>query len=423
MLASKNNPVNRVIVIGGGPAGMLAAGTAAKYGAGVILLEKNNRLGTKLGFTGQGRCNLTNNEQDINSFISAYGKTGKFLYPALTTFSNQDTIQFFDSLGIPTKTESDGRVFPKSEKAVKVIDALYRYLTRNKVYIEYHTRVIEIVVKNNRVVGVIVEADREFQADAVILCTGGKSYPQTGSTGDGYKLVEQLGIKVNPLYPALVPLELAESWVKQLQGVALHNINLAIIDANRNAIGFTGDLIFTHYGISGPIALDSSEQIGKLLRNKERVSISLDLLPQFTLKQLDAYLQDYFRDHASQQVQNMFVDFLPKRIVTVLLHLAEIKPDKHINQLTKSERLLFIKTIKNLKMTVKQLRGLEEAMVTCGGIAIDEINPKTMESNRIRGLYFAGEVIDITGKSGGYNLQAAFSTGYIAGLSSAKSIG
>jgi predicted Rossmann fold flavoprotein len=420
MTISPNSSNKRVLVVGGGPAGILAAGTAAKNGAQVVLLERNNRLGIKLALTGQGRCNLTNFEPDPDLFIAAYGKPGKFFYSALTAFSNQDTIQFFESLGVITKTETAGRVFPKSNKAAEVIAALFRYLAQNKVEIEFNTRVIEIVIKTNRVCGIITEDHRELQAEAVIIGTGGKSYSQTGSTGDGYQLAEKLGIKINPLTPALVPLETVESWSKQIPGVAVQNIKLTIIAQQRKVDQYNGDLIFTHYGISGPVVLDSSEQIGKLLA-KGPVSISLDLLPQFTVEQLDSYLQNHFRNHASQQLHRISLDFLPNRIIIVLLHHCRINPDKQVNQLTKSERLLLNGAIKNLSMTVKRLRSLEEAMVTSGGIDLSEINSKTMEANRIRGLYFAGEVIDLTGKSGGYNLQMAFSTGYVAGLNSAQS--
>jgi predicted Rossmann fold flavoprotein len=420
MTISPNSSNKRVLVIGGGPAGILAAGTAAKYGARVILIERNNRLGIKLALTGQGRCNLTNIESDLDLFITAYGKPGKFLYSALTAFSNQDTLLFFESLGVPTKTETDGRVFPKSNKATEVIMALSQYLAQNKVEMEFNTRVTAIVVKNNRVCGIITEDHRELQADAVIIGTGGKSYPQTGSTGDGYQLAEKLGIKINPPVPALVPMEIVESWVKQLPGVAVQNIKLTIAAERHKGNHFTGDLIFTHYGISGPVVLDSSEQVGKLLA-KGLVSIALDLLPAFTVEQLDSYFQNHFRNHASQQLHRMSLDFLPNRIIIVLLHHCRINPDKLVNQLTKSERLLLVGTIKNLSMTVKRLRSLDEAMITAGGIDLKELNSKTMESNRIRELYFAGEVIDLTGKSGGYNLQMAFSTGYVAGLNSATS--
>lgn len=255
---SPQSSTRRVLVIGGGPAGILASGTAAQYGARVILIERNNRLGVKLALTGQGRCNLTNSESDIKKFIAAYGKPSKFLFSALTAFPNQDTIQFFESLGVSTKTEAGGRVFPKSDKATEIIAALSQYLAQNKVKIEFSTRVVEIVVKNNHVCEIITEDGRKLQAEAVILATGGKSYPQTGSTGDGYQLAEKLGIKIRPLIPALVPLEIAESWAKQLPGVAIQNIKLTITVQHRKVGQYNGDLIFTHYGISGPVVLDSS---------------------------------------------------------------------------------------------------------------------------------------------------------------------
>ncbi|MFB3897106.1 MAG: NAD(P)/FAD-dependent oxidoreductase [bacterium] len=418
MPISPKRPRKKVVVIGGGPAGMLAAATAAEQGAQVILLERNNRLGKKLALTGQGRCNFTNSDPDLNSFITAYGKYGKFLYSALTAFSNRDTIQLFKSLGVITKTEADGRVFPKSDKATDVITALSLYLARQKVNIEYNHRVTAIIVHKNQVCGVVTEDQHEYQSDTVILATGGKSYPQTGSTGDGYQLVEQLGITLNPPSAALVPLEIVEPWIKRLQGVSVPNIKLTIATPHRTVGQYYGDLIFTHYGISGPVVLDSSDSIGKLL-TKGQVVISLDLLPQFTESQLDIYFQHYFRKHPSQQLHNIALDFLPNKLIIILFQHMGLKPDKLVNQLTKPERQLFIKTIKNLILTVKRLRSIDEAMVTAGGIALSEINSKTMEAKQIHGLYFAGEIIDLIGKSGGYNLQMAFSTGYMAGLNSA----
>lgn len=415
----KNKISNRILVIGGGPAGMIAAGTAAKYGAQVILLEKNNRLGKKLGITGKGRANITHAEPDIHTFISAYGETRKFLYSALTKFSNQDTIQFLESLGVPTKIESDGRVFPKSDKALDVISALRRYLIQNKVQVELNARISQILVKNNRVTGVQTEDRRSFSADAVILCAGGASYSKTGSTGDGYQLAQALGHTVNPPHAALVPLELAESWVKTLQGVTLKNIRIIVLSNSKKIAQYFGDLIFTHFGISGPVVLDCSDQIAKLLQ-QESVSITIDLLPRYTVEQTDRYLQDHLRKYASRQIQNTYFDLFPKKLVPIVLNIARIQPQKPANQLTKSERLQLAKIIKNIQVTIIKLRPLEEGMVTAGGIVLDEINSTTMESTRVHGLYFAGEVIDITGKSGGYNLQLAISTGYVAGLNAAK---
>ena len=419
MSSAKSNLAKRIVVIGGGPAGMIAAGTAAKYGARVILLEKNNRLGKKLGITGNGRGNLTNNERDMRSFISAYGKPGKFLYSAITAFSNQDTIRFFELLGVSTKTESDGRVFPKSDKASDIITALHRYLIQKNVQIEFNTQVSQILIKANQIIAVKTDDGLSFPADAVILSTGGKSYSVTGSTGDGFRFAQDFGIKVNPLHPALVPLEVGESWVKKLQGVTLQNVCLTILHNDKIIERYSEDLVFTHFGISGPAALNSSELIGKLLA-KGQVFISIDLLPQFSTEQLDVLLQIHFRKYPSREIQNTLVDFFPKKLALIFAQLAEISPQKPVSQLVKSERILLGKTIKDLRVTATHLRPLEEAMVTAGGIAISEINPKTMESKRIQGLYFAGEVIDITGKSGGYNLQMAFSTGYISGLTSAK---
>ncbi|MDI6784948.1 MAG: aminoacetone oxidase family FAD-binding enzyme, partial [bacterium] len=299
--------------------------------------------------------------------------------------------------------------------------ALHRYLIQNNVQIEFNTRVSQMVVNANQVTAVKTDEGRLFPADAVILCTGGKSYTGTGSTGDGFRFAQELGVKVNPLHPALVPVEVAESWVKKLQGVTLQKVCLTIL-YNDQIIGrYPGDLVFTHFGISGPAVLDCSELIGELLL-KGHVSVSIDLLPQFSAEQLDSSLQLHFRKYPSREIQNALVDFLPKKLALMLMQRAKISPQKPVNQLAKSERILLGKTIKDLHVTVTQLRPLEEAMITAGGIAISEINPKTMESNRIQGLYYAGEVIDLTGKSGGYNLQMAFSTGYLAGLNAAKRI-
>jgi hypothetical protein len=416
----KNTP-KRILVIGGGPAGMLAAGTAAKYGAQVILLERNNRLGKKLGVTGHGRCNLTRDERDMLSFIPAYGQTGKFLYSAITAFSNRDTIRFFESLGVMTKTESDGRVFPKSDKASEVIKALHRYLIDNQVQIEYNTRVTKILIQNNQVLGVKTADNRSYPAAAIILCTGGKSYSGTGSTGDGFKIAQELKLKVNPLRPALVPLEAAESWVKTLQGISLNNIRLTIRTKTKKKIQYQGDIIFTHFGLSGPIVLDSSELIGTLL-GQGTVLLNLDLFPEDTAGNLDNRLRALFENHPGQQIQNSLTTLLPTKLVSIILGLSAIPLFKPVSQITKTDRIQIIKFIKQLPITITKLRPLEEGMVTAGGIAIEEINSKTMQSKRINGLYFAGEIIDVTGKSGGYNLQMAFSTGYVAGLNAVKSI-
>ncbi|MCX7920146.1 MAG: NAD(P)/FAD-dependent oxidoreductase [bacterium] len=417
MTFSHVNIVKPILVIGGGPAGMLAAGTAAKFGAKVILLERNSRLGLKLGLTGHGRCNLTRDERAMSSFILGYGKTGKFLYSAITAFSNWDTIRFFESLGVKTKTEPDGRVFPKSDNAAEVVQALHRYLIENHVQIVYNSRVTKVIKQSNKVIGVTTVDHRFYPASAVILCTGGKSYTATGSTGDGFTIAQQLNIQVNPLRPALVPVETAEPWIQQLKGISLNNIRLTT-QTNPKKLQVQGDIIFTHFGLSGPIILDNSELLGSLL-HQGLVSLNLDLCPGETVSSLDNRFRSLFLEHPKQQIQTALSALLPQRIIAVILERAKVPPVKSVSQITKPDRINIIKYIKQFPITITRLRPLEEAMVTAGGIAIEEINSKTMESKRINGLYFAGEIIDVTGKSGGYNLQMAFSTGYLAGKSAA----
>lgn len=406
----------KVVVIGAGAAGLMAAGTAAQYGASVILIEKNQRVGRKIMITGKGRCNVTNN-CDIQTFINNVPVNGRFLYSALNSFSSHDTMEFFEGIGLDLKTERGNRVFPVSDRAVDVVDTLYDFATNNDVNIVCDTAKA-LIIEDGEVIG--VKCDNEtYYADSVIICCGGKSYPLTGSTGDGYLLAKQAGHTITDLKPSLVPLQSDNPDCKAMQGLALKNISFKIVNNESKKIVYSdfGEMLFTHFGISGPVVLSASSQIRDIAENKYYAEI--DLKPALSIEQLDKRLQNDFAENANKDVSNSFSKLLPRKIIVPVLKRWGVPFDKKCNSITKEERRKLCEILKSFKIEINGFRPIEEAIITSGGVKTNEINPKTMESKLVKGLYFAGEVIDCDAYTGGFNLQIAWSTGKLAGENSA----
>ena len=412
--------MKKILVIGGGAAGLMAAASAAEHGADVTLLEKMPAVGRKLLITGKGRCNVTN-IADIKTIIANMPGNGPFLYSALTAFSNSDLMAWLEKRGVPLKTERGGRVFPVSDQARDVVDAFARALADLGVSVVAGQAVREIRLADGRACAAATADGREWQADAVILATGGASYPGTGSSGDGYRIAAALGHVVTPLRPSLVPLEVAEDWIIDLQGLALKNVAVAAIAGGRQLAVEFGELLFTHFGLSGPVILSLSNPVAAALRTRpgDEVLIAIDLKPALSAETLDKRLQRDFVKFARKQFKNSLGDLLPSRLTAVVVDLSHIDPDKPVHQITKEERARLVSLLKQLTFTITGTRPLAEAIVTAGGISTKEINPSTMASRLVPGLYLAGEVIDIDGYTGGFNLQAAFSTGYVAGRAAA----
>lgn len=408
--------MKRVVIIGGGAAGLMAAVIAGREGAQVTLLEKMNYLGIKMGITGKGRCNVTN-AAPMSEFIKNTPGNGKFLYGAYERFSNQDLLQLLNEAGLETKVERGGRVFPASDSALDVRNTFMRLLKSYGVDVHLEEGAQEIIVEDGRVAAVKTK-NEIYPADAVLIATGGKSYPATGSTGDGYNLANKLGHKVTEIRPSLVPIVTEEVWVKDLMGLSLRNVELSVVAKNKVQAKVFGEMMFTHFGITGPIVLSLSHTVGKLMRKKNIGTIGLDinLKPALSVEQLDKRIQKDFELYSKKQLINGLKDLLPQRLIPLVIQLADLDPHKPINQISKAERDSFVYILQHLPLTVKGLRPVEEAIVTAGGLSIKEFNPKTMESKLVPGLYGAGEVLDIDAFTGGYNLQAAFSTGYVAAM-------
>lgn len=404
-----------VVVIGAGAAGLMAAGTAAQNGLPTALLERNPRVGRKLMITGKGRCNITN-DCDIDALISHIPSNGRFLYSAFHRFSSQDTMRFFEEQGVPTKTERGNRVFPQSDKAVDVVDALYRFVKKSGCSL-LHGRAKSLIIEDNRVIGVVTEEGKNLLADAVIVACGGLSYPGTGSTGDGYALARQAGHTIVTPTPSLVPLVAVEPWCKQLQGLSLRNIAVKVKDQSNGKTVYEdfGELLFTHFGLSGPVILSASAHMRPMER--ERFQVDIDLKPALSLDQLDLRLQRDFAQFSNRDFINSLYELLPRKLIPVAVELSQIPQSTKCNQITREQRMAFAALLKNLTVTVAGFRPVEEAIVTSGGVAVSEVIPKTMESKRVAGLYFAGEVLDLDAYTGGFNLQIAFSTGWVAGNS------
>lgn len=408
--------MKRVVIIGGGAAGLMAAVIAGREGAQVTLLEKMNYLGKKMGITGKGRCNVTN-AAPMSEFIKNTPGNGKFLYGAYERFSNQDLLQLLNEAGLETKVERGGRVFPASDSALDVRNTFMKLLKSYGVDVHLEEAAQEIIVEDGRVAAVKTK-NETYPADAVLIATGGKSYPATGSTGDGYNLASKLGHKVTDIRPSLVPIVTEEVWVKHLMGLSLRNVELSVVAKNKVQAKMFGEMMFAHFGITGPIVLSLSHTVGKLMRKKNIGTIGLDinLKPALSVEKLDKRLQKDFELYSKKQLINGLKDLLPQRLIPLVIQLAGLDPHKPINQISKAERDSLVYILQHLPLTVKGLRPVEEAIVTAGGLSLKEFNPKTMESKLVSGLYGAGEVLDIDAFTGGYNLQAAFSTGYVAAM-------
>ena len=414
--------MSRVLVIGGGPAGMMAAITAAENGNEVTILEKMPSFGKKLLITGKGRCNITSSLY-MSEFIKNTPGNGKFLYSAFQNYTNADIIEFLKKQGLEVKEERGNRIFPVTDKSIDVLNCFKKRIDELKIKYKLETRVEKILIKNNEVLG--VRTNREIiQTDKIILATGGKSYPLTGSTGDGYKIAKDLGHTIIPIKPALVPLEVYEKEeCKKIQGLSLRNIAIKIIDTDRKKTIYEdfGEMVFTHFGISGPTILSGSAHLAKYkdieyLLKKGYIKITIDLKPALTEEQLDDRILRDFKEFKNKQFKNSLDKLLPQKMIPLIVELSGINPEKMVNEITKEERRHLGQLLKYFTITIKNFRPVEEAIITCGGISTKEINPKTMESKLIKGLYFAGEIIDVDAYTGGFNLQIAYSTGYTAGI-------
>lgn len=404
---------NNVIIVGAGAAGCMAAVTAAKNGANVTLIDKNQKIGRKLLITGKGRCNVTNN-CDVQTLISSVTTNGRFLYSAFSSFSSEDTINFFQSNGVKLKTERGNRVYPESDKSIDIIDVFFRLIRLYKIKL-INDSVSELIIKNGEIAGVRSEFN-EYSGDKVIICCGGCSYPQTGSDGYGYVLARQAGHSIVEPRPSLVPIVTKEEWCARLQGLSLRNVSLYLKNNSGKQI-YTdfGEMIFTHYGISGPIVLSASAHIN--LSKCRDYEIKIDLKPALTEEQLDKRIQKDFEKYINKDIINSLNELLPKKIIPVIVELSGIDFHTKCHEITKKQRKDLINSIKNLTVNFDCFRPISEAIVTSGGVSVKEINPKTMESKLINNLFFAGEVIDVDAYTGGFNLQIAFSTGYLAGIS------
>lgn len=410
--------MKKIIVIGGGAAGMMASIAAARNGNRVVILEKNEKLGKKLFITGKGRCNLTN-ACDKDTFFDQVVSNPKFMYSAYHKFSNYDTMSFFEKLGLPIKTERGLRVFPESDKSSDVIAALKKELERLSVEIRYHSEAAAILSEEGTFRAVKLKNGTEpFAADALIIATGGLSYPVTGSTGDGYRFAKAMGHTVTELHPSLVPLHVSETYVKELMGLSLKNSGISITSGSREIYRDFGELLFTHFGVSGPVILSASSYLIPYLKNKEEeLVLSIDLKPALSPEQLDNRILRDFEEFKNKQFKNSLDRLLPNKLIDVIIRLSEIDPEKKINSITKEERLRLVSLLKHLRLHVTGLCDYDQAVVTRGGIRVTEVNPATMESRLMKNVYFAGEVLDVDALTGGFNLQIAWSTAYLAGSS------
>ena len=410
----------KIVIIGGGPAGMMAAITAAKAGADVVLLEKNEKTGKKLFITGKGRCNVTNACDTENLFANVM-EHSKFLYSAVYGYDNQAVMQFFEEAGCHLKTERGQRVFPESDHSSDILRALDRVMQKAGVKIRLNSEVEEVFIDNEKkqILGVTLHNREKIMADRVIIATGGISYVLTGSTGDGYRFAREAGHSITKLSPALVPFNIEEDWCKQLQGLSLRNVEASIAVEGRNIYSDFGEMLFTHYGVSGPLMLSGSSYYVHKAGNRP-AKLYIDLKPALTQEQLDKRILREFDANRNKQFKNAIATLFPAKMQNIMPMLAQIDPEKKVNEITKEERERFLYTIKHLELTITGVRDYNEAIITKGGVKLSEVNPSTMESKIIKGLYFAGEVLDLDALTGGYNLQIAWSTGHLAGESAAE---
>ena len=406
--------MSKVLIAGGGAAGMYAAVTAAALGHKVELFEKNDRLGRKLFITGKGRCNLTN-ACDMEGLFDAVVTNSKFLYSSFYGCTNQDVIDFFEHAGVRTKIERGERVFPASDHSSDVIRALERELEKNGVKIQINCPVKKVRISEEQVfLGYELENGSFVEGDAGIIATGGLSYPSTGSTGDGLRFAKELGHQVTECLPALVPMECKEPWAAELQGLSLRNVRARILDGKKVLYEEFGEMLFTHYGVSGPLMLTASSFVGKRLKKKE-LTLEIDLKPALTDEQLDHRILRDFEENKNRQFKNALGKLFPSKLIPVMVLLSGIDPEKKVNEVTREERQAFVRLIRHLSLTLTGLRDYREAIITKGGVSVKEVDPGTMESKLVKGLYFAGEVLDLDAVTGGFNLQIAWSTGCAAG--------
>ncbi|MDD5014171.1 MAG: NAD(P)/FAD-dependent oxidoreductase [Atribacterota bacterium] len=415
----KENNLFDIAVIGGGPAGMLAAGRAAELGAKVVLIEKNEILGKKLLITGKGRCNFTHSEFDIRKFAEKFGRNGRFLYSALAIFGAREVINFFECRGLKSRVEQGDRIFPEERNAQDVLNVLTKYLTEGKVNILLNSEISGFKQNNGKISQVFLQ-NRQISADKFIICTGGKAYPQTGSTGDGYRWAEQLGHAIVTPVPALNPVKTSENWVKEVQGLSLKNVSIKLFQNGKKQDERFGEMLFTHFGVSGPIIMDMSKNIGALLKNGP-AKLLLDLKPALDFKKLDKRIQRDFQEFKGRMFKNSLKGLLPLSMIPVMIKLSGIDPEKKVDYINREERNKLVHLLKELELTPTELLGFKWSVVTSGGVSLKEVNPNTMGSKKMENLYFAGEILDLDGPSGGYNLQACWSTGFLAGQSAAKS--
>lgn len=406
--------MSKVLIVGGGAAGMLASIFAARNGNEVHVFEKNEKLGKKLFITGKGRCNLTN-ACDMDTLFSSVVTNDKFLYSSFYGYTNQDVMDFFESLGLQIKVERGNRVFPASDHSSDVIKVLEKEMKAQGVQIHLYQTVTQIAKKDGRFAALKLADGTVVEGDACILCTGGMSYQTTGSTGDGYRFAKAIGHKVTELRPSLVPIETKEYFVPELMGLSLKNVETRILDGKKVLYQDFGEMLFTHYGVSGPLILSASAYIGKELSEKKELKLSIDLKPSLSEEQLDARVLREFEANHNKQFKNAIGGLFPSKLVPVMIAESGIDSEKKVNVISKEERQGFVHLIKNFEMTLIRLRDYKEAIITQGGINVKEVNPSTMESKLVEGVYFAGELLDLDAVTGGFNLQIAWSTAYAAG--------
>ena len=405
--------MSKVLIAGGGAAGMLASVFAARRGHEVHVFEKNEKLGKKLYITGKGRCNLTN-ACDMDGLFESVRSNPRFLYSAFYGFTNQDAIRFFEEEGLPVKTERGGRVFPVSDKSADVLDTLRRSMKKAGVQVHLNSQVERLLTEDGRVTGLLLKEGGRVSGDAVIVATGGLSYPVTGSTGDGFRFAEEAGHTVTECTPSLTPFNIREDFARELQGLSLKNVEIRIYNGKKEVFSEFGEMLFTHFGVSGPLILTASSYVGKLAA-KQELRLCLDLKPALTEEQLDQRLLRDFEASPNKSFKNVAGGLFPAKLTPVMMKLGGIDPDRKIHDISREERLGFVRRIKGLEMTVTGLRDYREAIITRGGVSVKEVNPSTMESKLVPGLYFIGEVLDLDAVTGGYNLQIAWSTAAAAG--------
>lgn len=410
--------MSHVIVVGGGAAGMFAAIAAAKNGHQVTLYEKNEKLGKKIFITGKGRCNITN-AADMEELFGAVVTNSKFLYSSFYGYTNQNVIDFFEDAGVPVKIERGNRVFPISDHSSDVIRALEREMKKVGVKVCLNTEVKSVEAEKGKFNKVVLKDTTTQTADACIVATGGLSYRSTGSTGDGFRFAENVGHKVTQCFPSLVPMETKEPWICELQGLSLRNVEAKILDGKKELYKDFGEMLFTHFGVSGPLIISASSYVGKKFMDKngqkKELTLEIDLKPALTEEQLDQRVLRDFEENHNRQFKNAITKLFPTKLIPVMLELGGIDPEKKVNSIEKEERKQFVHLIKHFRMTLTGLRDYPEAIITKGGVNVKEIDPGTMESKLVKGLYFAGEVLDLDALTGGFNLQIAWSTGYAAG--------